>query len=190
MIRGIIFDCFGVLYGGSLELLVSMAPSDRMMEVVDTNKRKDYGYMSYQDYLATIGEIIDRTPQEVDAIMRTRHIRNAELVEFVRQLRGVYKVGMLSNIGETTMDELFPPAEVSELFDAVILSYKEGIAKPHPEVFRLMAERMGLSPGECVMIDDIEENCDGAEVAGMQSIRHVTNDLTRAYLTEILQKST
>ena len=41
MIRGIIFDCFGVLYGGSLSLLASMAPEGRAEEVYDINMQKD-----------------------------------------------------------------------------------------------------------------------------------------------------
>jgi putative hydrolase of the HAD superfamily len=72
------------------------------------------------------------------------------------------------------------------MFDVVFLSYKEGIAKPNPDAFRLAAEKLGLAPEECVMIDDIAENCEGAEVAGMQSIQHVTNESTIAQLTVLL----
>lgn len=49
MIRGILFDCFGVLYGGSLETLASMAPTERRQEIHDINSAKDYGYIGYQE---------------------------------------------------------------------------------------------------------------------------------------------
>ena len=52
-----------------------------------------------------------------------------------------------------------------------------------------MAQRMGLRPEECVMIDDLEENCEGAEVAGMRSVQHITNAYTREMMSKILQET-
>ena len=39
--------------------------------------------------------------------------------------------------------------------------------KPQPEIYRLGAERAGLAPEECVFVDDLRENCEGAEAVGM-----------------------
>lgn len=189
MIRGIIFDCFGVLYGGSLSLLESLAPEGRRDEVTDVNSQKDYGFISYEEYLEQVGEIIGKTPQEIEAIMRMKHVRNSELVDFIASLRGTCKVAMLSNIGDTMIEQLFPANELDRLFDVVVLSHNEGVAKPNPIIFELTAERLGLKPEECVMIDDIPSNCEGAQIAGMQSIQHITNDGTRVALAKILEKS-
>lgn len=189
MIRGIIFDCFGVLYGGSLSLLVSLAPAGRGQEVIEINSQKDYGFISYQEYLNQVGDIIGKDAGEVDEIIRKKHVRNNDLLEFVASLKGQYKVAMLSNIGETVIEQLFTKDEQSQLFDAVVLSHNEGLAKPNPAIFTLTAERLGLPAGECVMIDDVESNCDGAEIAGMQSIQHITNDGTRIALAKLLEKS-
>lgn len=188
MIRGIIFDCFGVLYGGSLSLLESLAPEGRQSEVRDVNSQKDYGYITYQEYLEQTGEIIGKSASEVDEIMRRKHVRNEELIEFVASLRSEYKVALLSNIGETVIEQLFSKEELHHLFDTVVLSHTEGIAKPNPEIFRLAADRLGLSPAECVMVDDLDSNCEGAEIAGMQSIRHITTDGTRIALAKLLKK--
>ena len=70
MIKAIIFDCFGVLYGGSLGMLASLAPAERRQDVNDINTANDYGYIHYQEYLEQIGEIIGKSPAEVDVIMR------------------------------------------------------------------------------------------------------------------------
>ena len=190
MIRGIIFDCFGVLYGGSLSLLASMAPEGRAEEVYDINMQKDYGYISYPDYLTQTADVLAVSPDEVDRIIHEKHVRNQELVAYVRELKqqGESKVGLLSNIGEQVIQELFG-AELNELFDTVVLSYEEGIAKPNPGIFTLMAERIGVPAWECVMIDDLEDNCDGAEIAGMQSIRHITNASTIKQIEAMRAKS-
>lgn len=187
MIRGVIFDCFGVLYSGSLTMLMNMAPEGRAQEVHDINQQKDYGYLSYEEYLEQTGHVVGKTANEVDELLRKKHMRNTELVEYARQLKasGVCQVAMLSNIGERTIHDLFGD-ELSELFDTVVLSYEEGLAKPNPAIFTLTAERMGLPPEECVMIDDLADNCEGAEVAGMKSIQHTFNTLTIGRVEELL----
>lgn len=189
MIRAIIFDCFGVLYGGSLGYLASLAPDGRAVEVHDINMQKDYGYISYEEYLDQTAEVIGKEPAEVEEILRQKHVRNEELVAYVRELKASYKIGLLSNIGEKALDGLFSAEEQQELFDVRVLSYEEGMAKPNPEIFRLTAERLEIDPGACVMIDDLADNCEGAEVAGLFAIQHITNHLTKNELSKIIKKS-
>jgi epoxide hydrolase-like predicted phosphatase len=59
-----------------------------------------------------------------------------------------------------------------DLFDAVVISGEVGLHKPEPEIFRLAAERAGAAPGECVFVDDLRENCAGAEAIGMTAVLH------------------
>ena len=189
MIKGIIFDCFGVLYGGSLSTLTSMCPPERYEELRSLNKQADYGFISGEDYIQGLSEVLGMSYGDVAQVMARKHHRNEELVEFVRALRagGAYKIGLLSNVGSGTVEQLFGD-DLRQLFDSVVLSYQESLAKPNPGIYALAAERMGLSASECVMIDDLEPNCDGAEIAGMQSILHITNDTTRRELARILKE--
>lgn len=187
MIKAIIFDCFGVMYGGSLATLADMAPREHRQAIYDCNQAKDYGYINYPEYLQQIGELIGIAPEAVDTVMRQHHIANTWLIEYAQGLREQYKVALLSNIGDQTMERLFD-GKVGELFDEVVLSYQEGIAKPNPEIFTLTAERLGVTPGECVMIDDLMANCEGAEVAGMHSILHTDNVLTKTKLATLLEQ--
>lgn len=46
--------------------------------------------------------------------------------------------------------------------------------KPDEHIYLLAAERLGLRPDECVMVDDIVENCTGAEMVGMRSVHYVS----------------
>lgn len=188
MIRAIIFDCFGVLYGGSVEVLASMAPEGRAIEVIDSSNAKDYGYITYQEHLQEVADIINVSAEEVDEIIKRRHAPNDELIAYARSLRPRFKLGLLSNIGDHMMDRLFS-GTVREEFDAVVLSFSEGMIKPDPNIFLLSAERLGVLPEECIMIDDREENCDGARRAGMQAILHTSNDLTRQHIDEIVERS-
>ena len=189
MVRGIIFDCFGVLYGGSLSTLVSMCPPERLGELRDINRQADYGFITTEDYAEGLSEILSLPKEEVYALFEAKHIRNDDLINFVKDLRKEYTTALLSNVGTETMERLFTKEELAGLFDVVVLSYQEHLAKPNPAIFTLTAERMGINPSECVMIDDLESNCDGAEIAGMRSIQHITNDGTRVALSRMLQKT-
>lgn len=191
MIRGIIFDCFGVLYGGSLTLLTSMAPEGRAQEIYDINMQKDYGYISYNEHLARTAEVLGISSDKVELIINEKHIRNKELVEYARSLKreGKFQVALLSNIGERVIQDLFGD-EINDLFDTVVLSFQEGLAKPNPEIFTLTAQRMGLSTDQCVMIDDLEDNCEGAEIVGMKSIQHITNQSTIRQIKQLTEKRT
>ena len=64
------------------------------------------------------------------------------------------------------------PAEVAALFDAVVLGPTLGVRKPDPEVFRRAAARLGLTPQECVVVDDHLANVRGARAAGAVVVHH------------------
>jgi putative hydrolase of the HAD superfamily len=88
----------------------------------------------------------------------------------VRRARaGGVRTGLVSNsIGGDRYDrDSFP-----ELFDGVVISSDVGLHKPQPEIFRLAAERVGVPPEQCVLVDDLRENCAGAEAVGMTAILH------------------
>jgi HAD hydrolase, family IA, variant 3 len=189
MIRAVIFDCFGVLYGGSIEVLMASSPPDRRAELEDINKQSDYGYISRQEFITEVALLVEQTPAQIAALLEQAHVRNSELIAMIHALRQRYpaiKVGLLSNVGSDTIERLFTPDELRQLFDAVVLSYAEHVAKPSREAFELAADRLGVSPGQCVMIDDRLDNCSGAEAAGMRAILHIANSRTMAELEELL----
>jgi HAD superfamily hydrolase (TIGR01509 family) len=190
MIRGIIFDCFGVLYEGSISVLRRLCPPEKLDELNDLNKQTDYGYITTDEYIEGLAGLLGTSSDEIISLISHSHIRNQLLIDEVRHLKSKgYVLAMLSNVGNGSIERLFPGDQLTELFDVVVLSYKEHMVKPHPAIFTMTAERMGLAPGQCVMIDDLATNCEGAEVAGMISIQHTSNDTTRELLHKILRKS-
>lgn len=184
MIKAIVFDCFGVLYGTSLDRLVAMAPAGRAAEVRDSNTAKDYGYITHEEHLAQVADIIGMPVAEVSTIMDAGHVPNEPLIQEVKRLRQHFKTGLLSNINEHLYNEVFG-GRADELFDVAVLSYREGLIKPSPELFQLTIERLGVTPDEAIMIDDLPSNCDGAAVIGMHPILHTNNALTMARIAEL-----
>jgi len=62
--------------------------------------------------------------------------------------------------------------EIRSLFDEVVISAEVGLHKPQPEIYLLAAERLGVAPADCVFVDDLRENCAGAEAVGMTAVLH------------------
>ena len=82
--------------------------------------------------------------------------------------RGI-KTGLISNSWSTSH---YDRGLLEELFDTVVISAEVGMHKPEPEIYRLTAERLAQPPESCVFVDDLRENCAGAEAVGMTAVLH------------------
>ncbi len=85
---------------------------------------------------------------------------------------GVY---VLSNASTRIMEQL-GHAPVIPYVDGVVVSANERMMKPDPSIYQLLCERYDLDPAECLFVDDNEDNCIGARVAGMHAY-HFTGDV-------------
>lgn len=91
-------------------------------------------------------------------------------IDLIQRLRPPYKTAVLSNADHTLMGRLRDKHRIAHLFDDVVCSADVGVAKPEPRIYALAAHRLGLAPGECVFIDDLERNVEAARAAGMQGV--------------------
>jgi putative hydrolase of the HAD superfamily len=62
-------------------------------------------------------------------------------------------------------------AAVMARFDLVLESSKLGVRKPDPEFYALACERLGVTPDECVFLDDLGVNLKPARAMGMTTIK-------------------
>jgi epoxide hydrolase-like predicted phosphatase len=93
------------------------------------------------------------------------------------------RTGLISNsMGAGRYDR----ASFPDLFDGVVISGEVGLHKPQPEIFMLGCERIGVPPEACVFVDDLRENCAGAEAVGMTAILHRGADTTLPELGRLL----
>ena len=70
--------------------------------------------------------------------------------------------------------ETFPLArrrfDFLDLFEDIIVSGQEGVAKPDPQIFEILRERIGHALVGCVFIDDGPANVEAAAEAGLDAI--------------------
>ena len=106
------------------------------------------------------------------------------MIEAVKRAkRSGIRTGLISNSwGQGRYDR----ATFPEMFDGVVISGEVGLHKPEPEIFHLGAREIGVAPEECVFVDDLKENCAGAEAVGMTAVLHRGADSTLPELERLL----
>jgi epoxide hydrolase-like predicted phosphatase len=80
----------------------------------------------------------------------------------------------------------YPRQLWSDMFDAVLISGEVGLRKPEPEIYLLAARQLGVSPEECVFVDDLAINIRGAVAVGMVGVHHKSYESTLLELESIL----
>lgn len=91
------------------------------------------------------------------------------------------RTGMLSNSwGNDYPRELF-----TDVFDAVVISSEVGMRKPERRIFVHALARLGLTPRECVFVDDIEANVTAARALGMIGLHHRDAETTAAAVRDL-----
>ena len=105
------------------------------------------------------------------------------MVATCREIRSAGMLtGLISNSWSTSH---YDRRLLSELFDTAVISAEVHMHKPQPEIYRLAAERLEVATEECIFVDDLRENCEGAEAVGMTAVRHRSAAETIARLAEL-----
>jgi len=92
------------------------------------------------------------------------------------------KTGLITNSWGLGIYDRAP----TDLFDETVISGDVGMHKPQPEIYLLACERLGADPSDCVFVDDLRENAEGAEAVGMTAILHRDSTATVARLEKLL----
>lgn len=91
-------------------------------------------------------------------------------VELIKKLSGQgFALYCLSNMSREFYDYL-KGREVFRYFKGQIISAKEGMVKPNEDIFRLLLERFGLKPEECLFVDDLPDNIRTAAGMGFHTV--------------------
>jgi len=125
---------------------------ERAVSVLDARVSEDVFYAAYNDVFSL----------------------NHPALAVVRALKPKYKLAMLSNtdpVRYAHIERVFPELG---FFDAYVLSFKVGVMKPDPRIYREGLRLLGARPENALFIDDLQENLDGAARMGIQGI-HFTD---------------
>lgn len=91
-----------------------------------------------------------------------------ELLEFLKQ-KGV-KIGLASGSSRASVEHHLNEVGVLEYFDAIVAGPEVENGKPAPDIFLLTAEKMGVKPETCFVIEDSSNGIRAGFNAGMKCI--------------------
>ncbi|MFI6559256.1 HAD family hydrolase [Streptomyces sp. NPDC050534] len=92
-----------------------------------------------------------------------------------------HRVALVSNsFGTGTYDGV----DLAAVADEVVISAEVGIRKPSRRIYAMACERLGVDLEEAVMIDDLQQNLDGAARIGIGGVLHTSAADTRRQLAE------
>ncbi len=99
---------------------------------------------------------------------------NRELINFIDKLRKKYQLYLLTN----TVDlhhNVNSKRDIFNHFDGVFASFIIGKRKPEQNFYTHVLDELKLKPGECMFIDDINENVEAAKKLGIKGIQFANN---------------
>ena len=135
---------------------------------------------------------VDRLPHWREHILAYRAQFDRSLVgdiaDSVAVLRDLHAAGVRLFALTNWSAELFPVArhrfDFLGLFEDIVVSGEERLAKPDPEIFEVLAARTGVPLAASVFIDDKPENVDAARSAGLDALVFVDDGTLRTQLRE------
>lgn len=197
MIKSIVFDMGNVLLQFSRERFldaVGAQGEDRRMLLNNVYlsvewARMDRGSMTEEEAAESMcRRLPERLHEKARALVGQwdREILPVPgMAQLVRELKEAgYGIYLLSN-ASYRQSEYWPHVPGNEYFDGVVVSAFEGLVKPERAIYDRLLTRFALRAEECLFIDDLPLNIEGAERAGMPGIVfHGDVDELRAELRE------
>lgn len=111
---------------------------------------------------------------------------NKPLLSYIRtSLKPKYKLGIISNAQQDWVQEILDKTDVS-LFDDIVMSHREGVAKPEAAIYQKSLDNLGVRASEAVFIDDIEQYCEAARAVGVQAILYKDFEQMKTELEALL----
>lgn len=92
------------------------------------------------------------------------------------------KMALVTSTPVRNIEVVLSGLGIADLFQTVISGEDVTKGKPDPEGFLLAAERLGIKPGDCVVIEDSTAGVSAAKKAGMHCVA-ITNTRPRSKLT-------
>jgi beta-phosphoglucomutase len=129
----------------------------------------------------------DLPPGEVDRIGGVKEERYRELVRargidllpgagrWLDRLKAAgWRQAVASSAPRANIDAILNALKLDHFFDALVSAEDVQRGKPDPQVFLTAAERVGVPPPRCVVVEDAPAGIEGAHRAGMRAIGVLT----------------
>jgi epoxide hydrolase-like predicted phosphatase len=113
-------------------------------------------------------------------------VLDLRLVEYLKGLRPQFTTALLSNAWTGARQLFVDKFHLDESVDIIFISAELELAKPAPEIYQVVIEKLGVKPEEIVFVDDFMANINSARLAGINAIHFTSYEEVRNLLDELL----
>ncbi len=168
----IVFDFFGVICSEIAPFVLPkyMSKEDAVAYKATIVGDADVGRITQDEMFAKLSKLAHAPPKQLEEDFWSFVRIDAEIVKLIEELRAKYRVAMLTNAIVPFFRQVTAKHDLERLFETILVSSEEGLAKPDPAFYTLLTERMAVRPEDCLFIDDNAVNLDGARAAGMKTL--------------------
>lgn len=187
MIRGVLFDLDGVLadterlhweaYRSVLRQFgVDVGVEEYRVHWIAGGGGPEYACRTYA---------LPLTPDELRALKAPRYQRllaeglteRAGARAALERLHPTHRLAVATNTARAEVDTILGRLGMTSFVDAIVAREDYVHAKPAPDAYLTAAAALGLSPAECVVVEDTERGVRAGVAAGMRVVA-VPHDLT------------
>ncbi len=134
-------------------------PTDRLVEIFNERAGTNHdptvlGAMKEKLYLDLLTEVPPIEP----------------VVAYARSLAGRLPIAVASGGESYVVEKALRAVGIHNLFEVVVTADQVEHGKPAPDMFLLAAERMGVDPTDCLVLEDAELGRQAAVAAGMDCV--------------------
>jgi putative hydrolase of the HAD superfamily len=179
------FDEFGESLGASPGLILDLLGHDaaaRQLLIEHECGRIDADVFDrgFADRLNAHG--VEVQPERLSARMQAGLRRDEDTVRLIEELRAAeVPVALVSNAFGR---DCYAGFDLDALVDVVVISSEVGIRKPSRRIYAIACQRLGVDPRQAIMVDDLQQNLDGAARLGIAGVLHTDAADTRKQLNE------
>ena len=193
-IKVIVFDLEGVIFETwhtFMHFIPDMKTLDqsKLEEITEGEEMRAFflGKIKEKQFIDDIIRIsgITAPVEEIESAIRLAIAEKQGMRGIITQLKGAYRLALLTNFPKEWFDYLDARYGMRRLFDVIFVSGSTGIRKPDVEAYRQVTNFFKVLPSECLFIDDKKRNTDGARAFGMPCVLFTdVATLTKEFKTE------
>ncbi|MEV4454633.1 HAD family phosphatase [Microbispora sp. NPDC049633] len=197
MLKGVLIDWGGVLTTSLAESVAEWIEADRIdprhyREVmralvaqayragaepgaenpIHALERGEIPVLEFERALAARLVTLDGGPPEADGLLARMFAGFRPVEEMNDMLRLARAAGHSTCLVSNSWGDHYAREGWEAIFDAVVISGEVGMRKPEERIFHHALGLLGLEPGQCVFVDDIEANILAARAIGLVGVHH------------------
>lgn len=178
--KALIFDCDGTLAD---TLPVHFQTWLTALNAVGANISRDWYYQYCGTSAAEMLQILKQTfgyEFDSEAVMVARQHHYRSLICTVKEVQAVAQVvhshygkvpmAVASGGERTILEATLATIKLRKFFNAIVSVDDVKQGKPQPDLFLLAAQKLGVSPQDCIVYEDSDSGIEAARRASMRSI--------------------